>query len=74
MDALLTWDSQRWGARIEEQLTNLPPEGKRATGLRTRREEMEKYLHDREENWKNTHLYATDEPTTRLVLTVEGVK
>jgi hypothetical protein len=64
---------QRWGARIEEQLTNLPPEGKRATGLRTRREEMEKYLHDREENWKNTHLYATDEPTTRLVLAIEGV-
>lgn len=65
---------QRWGARIEEQLTSLPPEGKRATGLRTRRDEMEKYLHDREENWKNTHLYATDEPTTRLVLAIEGVK
>jgi hypothetical protein len=65
---------RRWGARIGEQLKDLPPEGKRATRLRTRLEEMEKYLHDREENWKNTHLRATDEPTTRLVLAIEGAR
>jgi len=64
---------QRWGSRIEEQLASLPPEGKRATRLRTQLQETEKYLHDREENWKNTHLRATDEPTTRLVLVIEGV-
>ena len=65
---------RRWNARIEDQLTDLPPEGKRATRLRIQLEEMEKYLHDREENWKNTHLRATDELTTRLVLAIEGVK
>lgn len=64
----------RWGARIDEQIKDLPAEGKRATRLRAQREEMEKYLRDREENWKNTHLRATDEPTTRLVLAIEGVK
>ena len=65
---------RRWGARIEDQLKDLPSQGKRATRLRTRLEEMEKYLHDREENWKNTHLRAMDEPTTRLVLAIEGAR
>lgn len=65
---------QRWGTRIEEQLHGLPPEGKRATKLRQQREEMEKYLQDREENWRNAHFIAVDEPSTRLVLVVEGVK
>ena len=64
---------RRWGMRIEEQLQGLPLEGKRATRLRHRLEEMEKYLHDREKNWKDTHFRATDEPTTRLVLAIEGV-
>ena len=65
---------QRWGTRIEEQLVNLPPKGKRAGRLRHRLEEMEKYLHDRERNWKETWLHATEEPITRLVLAIEGVK
>jgi ERCC4-related helicase len=65
---------QRWGTKIEEQLRELPPEGKRATRLRQQRDEMEKYLHDREENWRNAHFLAVDEPTTRLVLVVEGVR
>jgi hypothetical protein len=64
----------RWGTRIEEQLTGIPAEGKRATKLRQQREEMEKYLRDREENWRNAHFLAVDEPSTRLVLVVEGVK
>jgi len=72
------WPNRRgirsWSARIEEQLKDLPPEGKRATRLRTRLEELQKYLHDREENWKNAHLRATDEPATRLVLDIEGAR
>ena len=64
---------QRWGTRIEEQLQGLPPEGKRATQLRHKLEEMESYLRDREDNWKDTYLRATDEPITRLVLAIEGV-
>lgn len=70
---LHTW-FQRWGLRIEEQLQGLPPEGKRATRLRQQLLEMEKYLQDREQNWKDTHLRASDEPNTRLVLTIEGVR
>lgn len=64
----------RWAARIDAQLDGLPPEGKRATQLRNKREEMEKYLEDRKEHWMWAHYRATDEPTTRLVLVVEGVK
>lgn len=64
---------QRWAERIDSQLTNLPPEGRRATQLRQKREEMEMYLEDRKENWEETHYRATDEATTRLVLVVEGV-
>lgn len=65
---------ERWAERIDAQLANLPPEGRRATQLRQKREEMEKYLEDRRENWEQTHYRATDEATTRLVLVVEGVK
>lgn len=65
---------ERWAERIDSQLANLPPEGRRATQLRQKREEMEKYLEDRRENWEETHYRATDEATTRLVLVVEGVK
>ncbi|WP_299018078.1 DEAD/DEAH box helicase [uncultured Photobacterium sp.] len=64
----------RWATHIEGQLANLPPEGKRATRLRQKREEMEKYLKDRTENWKETYYRASDKPTTRLVLVVEGVR
>lgn len=64
----------RWAARIDAQLDGLPPEGKRATQLRNKREEMEKYREDRKEHWMWAHYRATDEPTTRLVLVVEGVK
>ncbi|GBO87324.1 DEAD/DEAH box helicase [Marinobacter salsuginis] len=65
---------ERWAERIDAQLANLPPEGRRATQLRQKREEMEKYLEDRRENWEQTHYRATDEATTRLVLVVEGVE
>jgi len=65
---------QRWAERIDSKLASLPPEGRRATQLRQKREEMEKYLEDRRENWEETHYRATDEATTRLVLVVEGVK
>lgn len=64
----------RWGSKIEDQLTGLAPESKRAIKLRQQREEMEKYLDDRKRNWLESHFYASDAPTTRLVLVVEGVR
>lgn len=65
---------ERWAGRIDEQLQRLPPEGRRATQLRHKREEMEKYLRHREDDWKDNYLRATDEPSTRLVLAIEGVR
>lgn len=65
---------KRWGGRIEEQLAKVPPEGKRAKKLRIQYNEMEKYLTDRKENWLESYFRAVDEPTTRLVLVVEGIK
>ncbi|WP_155984571.1 DEAD/DEAH box helicase [Thioalkalivibrio sp. ALE14] len=62
----------RWASRIDKQLAGLPAEGKRATQLRNKREEMEKYLEDRKEHWMWSHFRATEEPTTRLVMVVEG--
>ncbi len=64
---------ERWATHIETALTNLPPEGLRATRLRQKRDEMEKYLQDRLDTWEQTYYRASDEPTTRLVLVVEGV-
>ncbi|NEX19867.1 DEAD/DEAH box helicase [Thiorhodococcus mannitoliphagus] len=63
---------QRRAEHIEGALRDLPPEGKRALQLRRQLDEMERYLRDREDNWKDTHLLASDEPSTRLVLAIEG--
>jgi ERCC4-related helicase len=65
---------ERWATRIDEQMSGLPPTGNRATRLRQQRDEMERYLRDREEHWKNAYLRAADEPSTRLVLVIEGIR
>jgi len=36
-------------------------------------DEMEAYLKDRQENWRETHFNSASEPSTRLVLVIEGV-
>lgn len=35
--------------------------------------EMEKYLEDRANNWRDTHFTAAKDPTTKLILVCEGV-
>lgn len=70
---LTSW-FHRWAGHVEAQLAGLPAEGKRAAQLRQQREEMEKYLEDRKRHWLEAHFHATGEPTTRLVLVVEGVR
>ena len=37
-------------------------------------EEMDAYLTDREQNWRRQYFDTTSEPSTRLVLVIEGVK
>lgn len=65
---------KEWGGHIQHELSSLSPESKKATRLRHRLDEMTKYIHDREHNWEQAHYRAVDEPVTRLVLVVEGVK
>ncbi len=45
-----------------------------ARHFRRELDEMEAYIKDRQENWRDTHLKAASEPSTRLVLVIEGVK
>ena len=34
--------------------------------------EMEDYIRDRRENWQDTHVRTAREPSTQLVLVIEG--
>ena len=37
-------------------------------------EEIDAYIQDREENWQDTYFKTSAEPSTQLVLVIEGVK
>lgn len=67
----------RWRARrlakLDEALSGLSAESKQAAQLRNEKDEIERYLKDRRENWRDAHFEAAPEPTTRLVLAIEGV-
>lgn len=63
----------KWSMKIDAELINLPPEGKKAVRLKNQKDEMEKYISDRNKDWRDAHYLAEDEPTTRLILAVEGV-
>jgi ERCC4-related helicase len=65
---------EEWGGGIKQELDKTSPESKKAVRLRHQLEEMKKYIEDREYNWEQSHYRAVDEPNTRLVLVVEGVK
>lgn len=68
---------ERWRARrlakLDEALSSLSSESKQAAQLRNEKDEIERYLKDRRENWREAHFEAAPEPTTRLVLAIEGV-
>ena len=68
---------ERWRARrlakLDEALSGLSAESKQAAQLRNEKDEIECYLKDRRENWRDAHFEAAPEPTTRLVLAIEGV-
>ena len=69
---------RNWKIRREEllrsRMENLPPNHPKAKMYRKDLEEMEAYLKDREENWQDTYFTASTEPSTQLVLVIEGVK
>lgn len=70
---LNNWLARR-RTRIEEELAELSPTGAAAIKKRQDLEESEKYVKDRAQNWRRAHFEAADQPTTRLVLAIEGVR
>jgi hypothetical protein len=70
---LTNWLSRRRD-RINEQLAELSPNSQQAVRARQTLEEAEKYVQDRNMNWRLAHFEAADQPTTRLILAIEGVR
>ena len=68
---------RHWKTRREELLASriekLPPNHRKAKMYRKDLEEMDAYLRDREENWQDTYFTTSAEPSTQLVLVIEGV-
>ena len=69
---------REWRTRREELLNsrieNLPPNHRKAKMYRKELEEIDAYIQDREENWQDTYFKTSAEPSTQLVLVIEGVK
>jgi hypothetical protein len=59
---------------LEDRIEELGASHPMARHFRRELDEMEAYIKDRQENWRDTHLKAASEPSTRLVLVIEGVK
>jgi len=60
--------------RINDQLADLSPTSQQAIRARQSLGEAEKYVQDRNLNWRLAHFEAADQPTTRLILAIEGVR
>jgi exonuclease VII large subunit len=65
--------SQKRRSIIDQRLTELEANSTTAKRLQREREEMDKYLKDRQQHWKDMHLLPGESPITRLVLVIEGV-
>jgi ERCC4-related helicase len=69
---------RRWSERrrelLEDRIKELGENHPMARHHQRELNEMEGYIKDRQENWRDTHLKAATEPSTRLVLVIEGVK
>lgn len=68
---LRTW-SQKRRELLEGQITSLGEKSKRASRYRQMLGEMEEYLIDRKQNWRDTHFTAAREPSTQLLLVIGG--
>jgi hypothetical protein len=76
MAPLLRRETRRlrnWRKRRVELLERLIAEGdSRSKRWKREIEEINAYLKDREQNWQRTYFDATAQPSTRLVLVIEG--
>ena len=64
---------QRRQELLEARIEKLPPNHRKAKMYRKDLEEMDDYLRDRQENWRDAYFAASAEPSTQLVLVIEGV-
>lgn len=68
---------QQWSQKrldiINQRLMEIDPNSASAKRLQKEREEMYKYLKDRQQHWRDMHLLPGESPITRLVLVIEGV-
>lgn len=68
---LRTWRTKRQEL-LEGQIKSLGDKSKKAKRYRLMLEEMNDYLKDREQNWRDTHFTAAREPSTQLLLVIGG--
>ena len=57
---------------LGKRIAKLPPNHRKSKMYRKDLEEMDAYLKDREDNWQDTYFTASTEPSTQLVLVIEG--
>ncbi len=69
---LARWRDRRM-AMLDGELAKRAPDSRPAASLRQEKDEIERYLKDRRENWREAHFEAAPASTTRLVLAIEGV-
>lgn len=69
---LRNWKNRRQEL-LEARIEKLPPNHRKTKMYRKDLEEMDAYLRDREDNWQDTYFTASTEPSTQLVLVIEGV-
>lgn len=69
---------QQWSQKrreiIDQHLAEIDPNSAFAKRLQRERDEMDKYLKDRQQHWRDMHLLPGESTITRLVLVIEGVK
>lgn len=58
---------------LESRIEQMSGKHARASRYRKDIEEMEAYLKDRQDNWRDTYFTPSSEPSTQLVLVIEGV-
>lgn len=70
---LKKWSTNRRDL-LEGRIEQLSENHAKTRQYKRQLEEMEKYIADRKENWLNTYFTNKVEPSTQLVLVIEGVK
>jgi hypothetical protein len=70
---LRKWSTKR-RELLEDRIEELPENHRKARQYKQQLQEMDAYLKDRTENWVNSYFTTTTEPSTQLVLVIEGVR